>query len=186
MIARQSRINPAQFALWLSFASITMMFMAFTSAYIVRRAAGNWLHFSLPIEFLFSTGVMLLSSLSLQYSYNSYKKGIKKKYVSFLLLALVLGISFVVFQYLGWLKLSSTGIFINGNPSASFVYLITAIHVLHVLGGITALSVATFHALSLKFYVSEKRRFRFQLVLQYWHFVDILWIYLLIFFLLQR
>lgn len=186
MTTNEGRLNPVKFTLWLSFASITMMFMAFTSAYIVRRAAGNWLEFSLPVEFLFSTGAMLLSSASLQYSYNSFKKGIQKKYVNFLLLALVLGISFVVFQYLGWLKLTSLGILINGNPAASFIYIITAIHVLHVLGGIAALSVATFHALSLKFYVSTKRKNRFQLVLQYWHFVDILWIYLLIFFLLQR
>lgn len=160
--------------------------MAFTSAYLVRRAAGNWLHFSIPTEFLISTVVMILSSISLQISYDSFKKGKRENYIGFLLGALVLGIGFVVFQYLGWLSLTSSGVLINGNPSASFIYIITAVHVLHVLGGITALIVAVFHALSLKFYISKKRKLRFQMVLQYWHFVDILWIYLLIFFLLQR
>ena len=182
----RNRIHPHRFALYISFASIIMMFGALTSAYIVKHAAGNWLEYKMPSIFYISTAVLLLSSVCLHYSYSSFTRQLEKKYKLFLLLAFILGVSFVVLQYYGWQSLYGAGLDLKVNVSGSFLYLITGLHALHILGGIAAISVAIIHAFSLPFIVTEKRRNRFQLVLHYWHFVDILWIYLLAFLLLCK
>ena len=180
------RLNPHKFALWLAMASIIMMFTAFTSAYIVRQAAGNWLDFSVPNVFYGSTVAILLCSLSLHLSLRSFKKGNKSGHRSGMVIGFALGILFVVLQYIGWQALFSNGIDLKGNPSGSFFYVITGVHALHVLGGIAVLIVALVHAFSLKFKPSIKRINRYELVVQYWHFVDILWVYLFIFLLVTR
>ncbi len=182
----KNKLHPLKFALWIGIASLVMMFGAFTSAYMVRQAAGNWLEFKLPVQFLWSTVVIVLSSITLHFSYRSFKNGNGKLYKQLLVLTFLLGILFVVSQYLGWQDMQKIGVDFNGNPSGSFVYLISSVHVLHVLGGLTALLVAIYYAFSLRYYVTPKRLLRFEIVCQYWHFVDVLWIYLFIFFLLQR
>ena len=182
---RRSRIHPQKFALWSSMASILMMFAALTSAYIVRKGAGNWLEYQLPNIFFYSTAVILLSSATLHGSYLNYKKGKEVLYKILLLVSFLLGIGFVVMQYMGWNDLYNIGIELNGNPSGSFFYLISGLHAAHVLGGIAILFVALVHAFGLKFKISAKRKHRFELSMQYWHFVDFLWVYLLIFLLIQ-
>jgi cytochrome c oxidase subunit 3 len=180
------RIHPQKFALWLAMASITMMFGAFTSAYIVKHAAGNWLDFRLPDIFFISTMVLLISSITLESSYRSFVKGNEKAYKYLLVISGILGIAFVTCQYMGWSELFSIGIDLKGNPSGSFLYLITGVHAAHILGGVAAITVACIHAFSLKYKVTDQRKHRFQLVVQYWHFVDLLWIYLLLFLLLYK
>lgn len=182
----RNKIHPKLFALIAACASITMMFMAWSSAYIVRQAAGNWLEFALPNVFYYSTVVIFISSLTLHGSFISFKKGNPTAYRGLMLLTLVLGIAFVVLQYEGWQALKAMGIELAGNPSGSFVYVISMAHAAHVLGGIAALIVALLHAFMLKYKVTEGRLVRFKLTLTYWHFVDVLWIYLLFFFILQQ
>ena len=182
----RNKIHPKKFALWAACGSITMMFAAFTSAYIVRQAAGNWLEFQLPNMFFYSAAVMLLSSLTLQGSYMAFKKGAAQMYRTLLLVTFVLGISFVTLQYFGWLALEEIGVELTGNPSGSFVYVISGMHAAHVLGGIAALFVALIHAFGLNFKPTPGRQLRFELTLTYWHFVDFLWIYLLTFFIMQQ
>jgi cytochrome c oxidase subunit 3 len=162
-----------------------MMFGSLTSAYIVRHAAGNWLEFRIPEIFFFSTGVILMSSVTLHSSYSAFKNGNARVYKLMLLATLVLGIAFVVLQYQGWLKLYSIGVALDGNPGGSFFYVISGIHAAHVIGGIFALTTAVLHAYSLAFRPTEKRRRRFQLVCHYWHFVDFLWLYLFLFLMIQ-
>jgi cytochrome c oxidase subunit 3 len=181
-----NRMHPHKFAMWISMASILMMFGAFTSAYIVRQAAGNWLEFPLPNIFFISTIVILVSSVTIHASYKGFTTGKESQYKSMLIASFVLGIAFVVLQYFGWQELFSIGIDFNGNPSGSFLYVITGVHAAHVLGGIAALTVAMMHAFSLKFKPTEKRNIRFQLVVHYWHFLDFLWIYLLVFLIFTR
>ena len=185
-INTRNRIHPHKFALYVSFASIMMMFAALTSAYIVRHAAGQWLEFSLPTQFYFSTAAILLSSFTLHYSYTSFLKGNPKGYRFFLPVSLLLGLGFVALQYQGWTALFAMGVDLKLNVSGSFLYLITGLHALHVLGGIAAIIVAIIHAFTLPYVVTEKRKTRFQLVLHYWHFVDVLWIYLLGFLLIVK
>lgn len=182
----RNRIHPHKFALYISFASIIMMFGALTSAYIVRHAAGDWLEYTIPNYFYFSTAAILLSSVTLHTAYHHFVKGLEKGYKLFLPISLFLGIAFVVLQYYGWSELFGRGVDLKLNVSGSFLYLITGLHALHVIGGITAIVVAIIHAFTLPYIVTEKRRIRFQLVLHYWHFVDILWIYLLGFLLFVK
>lgn len=183
---RRSRINPQKFALWLAMASMVMMFGAFTSAYLVKQAAGDWLEFKLPTVFYINTAVILASSVALHASVVNFRKGNESLYKGLLVVAFCLGIAFVGLQYVGWAQLFATGVDLKGNVSGSFLYLITGVHALHVLGGIAAIIVAMLHAFTLKFNVTEKRINRFELVLHYWHFVDVLWVYLFVFLLVSR
>ena len=177
------RIHPQVFALWMGFLSIIMMFIALTSAYIVKQSAGNWLEFIIPNSFYISTAVILTSSATLHLSYSSFKKGKELLYKSMLVVTLILACVFIVLQYKGWFQLFDGGVDMKGNPSGAFFYLVTGLHAAHILGGIAALIVALLHAFTLPFKPTERRRVRFSLVLQYWHFVDILWIYLFTFLL---
>lgn len=179
-------IHPQKFGLWVALGSIAMMFASLTSAYVVRRGAGNWLEYQIPNIFFASTIVLLISSLTLSRSYNQFKKGNEKDYKLYLGITLILGLLFVVLQYKGWLTLTGYGIEIKGNPSGSFFYVLSGLHVAHVLGGIAALITALIHAFVQPYKVTEQRRHRFELVCQYWHFVDILWIYLLSFMIIQQ
>ncbi len=181
----RNKIHPQKFALWVACASITMMFAAFTSSYLVRRAAGNWLEFPLPSVFYASTVVIVLSSVALHFGYHSFKIGHEKRYKSFLVTAFLLGFVFLALQYQGWLSLQEMGVAINTNPSGSFIYVISGVHAAHILGGVAALSVALLHAFALPFRVTPARKLRFELTLTYWHFVDLLWVYLFVFFLSQ-
>jgi cytochrome c oxidase subunit 3 len=181
----KSKIHSKKFALWVACASITMMFAAFTSSYLVRRAAGNWLEFPLPIMFYYSTAAILASSIFLHLSYRAFKAGREIAYKRLLVLSFLSGFIFIVLQYAGWLALQGMGVSINTNPSGSFVYVISGVHAAHVLGGIAALTVALLHAFLLPFKATAGRILRFELTLTYWHFVDVLWVYLFIFFLIQ-
>ena len=181
-----NRIHPLKFALWIGMASITMMFAAFTSAYIVRQAAGNWLEFALPKIFLVSTLVLLISSVCLHVSFRSFKAGLASRYKWTLVLSFVLGIAFLVLQYMGWQELYAIGVDLKGNPAGSFVYVLTGVHALHIIGGLAALLVGVLLAFTRPFKVTEKRILKFDLTLQYWHFVDLLWVYLLIFLIISR
>ncbi len=182
----RNRVHPQKFALWLSMGSIMMMFGAFTSAYIVKQAGGNWIDFKLPTLFYWSTAIIVISSITLHLSYTNFVKSNFKAYKLLLVVSLFLGFGFVALQYSGWDTLYASGVDLKGSPSGSFLYLITGVHAAHVLGGIAAIIVALIHAFTLKEKVTSKRKHRFQLTYNYWHFMGFLWIYLLGFLLLSK
>ncbi|MFZ4543263.1 MAG: cytochrome c oxidase subunit 3 [Saprospiraceae bacterium] len=182
----KSKIHPKKFGLYIAFASIIMMFTGLTSAHIVRQSAGNWLEFKIPSIFFISTFVILLSSLTLHLSYKGFLNGNERQYKWLLLLSAILGFTFIILQYEGWLQLNAIGVDLKGNPSGSFVYAISGIHAAHVLGGIGAIAIALLHAFSLKYKVTPVRKLRFELTAHYWHFVDFLWVYLIVFLVLQH
>ncbi len=182
----RSKIHPKKFALFVACCSILMMFAAMTSAYIVRQAAGNWLEFRLPTLFFTSAVMIVLSSVSLEVAYRAFKNGNAGLYKSLTILTFIMGLAFIVLQYQGWLALEANGIELTGNPSGSFVYVISGLHAAHVLGGLAALAVAMMHAVSLPYKLTKKRLLRFDLTRTYWHFVGVLWVYLLVFFILQQ
>ena len=182
---RRSKMHPMKFALVISCASIMMLFAGLTSAYIVRRAGGNWLEFRLPNLFFVNTIVVLLSSAALQASYHFFKTGKEGLYKGLMIAGFLLGLLFIVLQYQGWLDMQAIGVELTGNPAGSFVYVISAIHAAHILAGLAAITVALVHAFSLKFRFTPKRKLRFELTLIYWHFVGFLWLYLLTFFVIQ-
>ena len=181
----RNKIHPQTFALLVACASIMMMFAAWTSAFMVRQAAGNWLEFSLPQVFTLSTVLILLSSFALHVSYRAFLKGNEKVYQYGLAASLVLGCSFLYTQYQGWLALSAIGVELTTNPSGSFVYVFSYVHAAHVVGGLAILLLAALHAFSLGLKVTPKRKHRFELSMIYWHFVDLLWVYIFFFLMTQ-
>lgn len=183
---RRNKVHPLKFALWIGIASIVMMFVSLTSAYIVRQASGNWVDFKMPTEFFISTTLIILSSIALHISYKNFKQGNAARYKTLLLIATVLGIAFLVFQYKGWIALGDLGLSLKTNASGDFVYALTTLHAAHLLGGIAALSVALLVAFSYPFKITQARSLRFEITLIYWHFVDLLWIAIFIFILLMR
>ncbi len=181
----RNKIHPYKFMLWLGCGSITMMFAAWTSAYLVRHAAGNWLEFKIPTIFFLNTLVILASSGTLQLSFNAFKKNQEKTYKSLLIVTFFLGLAFIALQYIGWNELFNIGVPFRKNPSGDFFYILTYFHVGHLVAGIAILLLAIYHAFSLPFKPTQKRTLRFELTLTYWHFVDFLWVYLLLFLITQ-
>lgn len=182
---QQTKVHPHKFLLWVAIAGIVMMFTAFTSAFIVRRAGGNWLEFTLPVIFYWNTLVILMSSVTLHAAYAAYKKGLAKAYRALLSITFLLGVLFLALQYQGWMDLVKAGVPLKTNPSGDFVYVISGIHGAHVLGGLAALAVSLVFAFWRPFRQTDKRKLRLELVLTYWHFVDILWVYLILFWMSQ-
>lgn len=179
----RNRIHPKKFALWLGCVSISMMFAAMTSAYMVRQAGGNWLEFALPPVFTLSTVVIAVSSATLFGAGVAFRRGNDTLYKILLFSTFVLGLVFIGLQYEGWMTLKqSLGLPLGTNPSSDFIYVISMIHAAHVMGGIAALTVALIHAFSLKRGITPARKLRLELTSTYWHFVDGLWVYLFIFF----
>ena len=163
-----------------------MMFAGLTSAYIIRQAAGNWLEFALPRLFYVNTGVILLSSILLQGSYVAFQLERAQLYRGLMALGFLTGLAFLVLQYQAWQAMDFRGERFEGNHSGSIVYVLSGVHALHLLGGMATLIVALLHAFLLPVRFTPRRKLRFELTLIFWHFVDVLWIYLLLFFILQQ
>lgn len=183
---RHNKIHPKKLALWVGLVSLVMMFTALTSAFIVRRAAGNWLEFSIPSIFYVNTLVIVVSSITLHAAYAAFKREAEGAYKTLLSLTMVLGIAFVVLQYVGFQALAASGVPLKINPAGDFVYAISGLHAVHVIGGIAILAVALVVAFMRKLKRTPARQLRLELTLTYWHFVDALWIYLIVFLSLQR
>jgi cytochrome c oxidase subunit 3 len=180
---QRKRIHPHKFILWVAMGSVVMMFAGFTSAYVVKRNQTNWLEFTLPPVFWYSTAIILLSSLTVHLAEKSFKSRDMARYRILITITAALGVAFVVLQFFGFKYLSDRGVQIIGsgsNPAGSFLGVITGVHMLHVLGGVVALSIMFAKAFS-----SRKKNYSsisIELASTYWHFVDALWIYLFIFF----
>ena len=110
-------------------------------------------------------------------SFRSFKEGTFKIALA---ITLALGIVFLVGQYLGWIDLGNRGIYIDGNPSGSFVYVISGVHAVHILGGLIIMLIMLIKMMMGPF--NPNRLVGVQMMSTYWHFVDVLWIYLFIFF----
>ena len=187
---RTSSIHPKKFGLWLGLGSIIMMFAGLTSAFIVRRATGNWTSYKLPDLFWISTVVIILSSLTLFIGERAIKKNNSSLYRNMIGLTFLLGIGFAVLQYFGWKALLSFGILLQGNdPSGAFLYVISGIHVAHVVGGLLFLAIfylKTFKKIDAAEQLIEDMKpekfLGIELLSTYWHFVGVLWLYLFFFF----
>jgi cytochrome c oxidase subunit 3 len=180
---QRNRIHPHKFTLWVAMGSIVMMIAGLTSAYIVRSNQANWLQFSLPVIFWYSTAVIVLSSITMHLSVKAFKAREMQRYRRLITITAILGVAFAVLQFFGFQYLGNHGVRLTGqgsNPAASFLAVITGLHVLHVLGGVIAILVIFFRAFSGRF--KSYNAVPVEVVSTYWHFVDILWIYLFIFF----
>lgn len=183
MSVQQKRIHPYKFNMWLGIAGIIMMFAGLTSAYIVKRSQPGWESFTLPVVFAYSTLVILVSSVTMQVALRAFKEHRMAKYRLFFAITSLLGILFVALQVSGFYQFEEQGmkmIGIGSNPAYSFVLAIAGLHIAHVLGGVVALLIIFFKAFS-----TRKRNYDstpVEIVATYWHFVDILWVYIFVFF----
>ncbi len=181
---KSASMNPKKFALWLFMVSVVMIFASLTSAYIVRQAEGNWYIFDLPLVFYISSVIILLSSASMQWAITEAKKdnfGMLRLAMS---ITAVLGLAFLGLQYYGWVELVGINVFFVGNPSGSFVYVLTGLHGLHLVSGV--IFILWVLSLSFKYRIHSKNLLSLDLCATYWHFLDGLWIYLFVFLLLNR
>lgn len=177
---QQNRMHPHKFALWVAIGSIIMMFAGLTSAYIVKSSQANWETVETPKAFWLSTLAIILSSVTIQVSLRSFKQREMQKSRMWLVVTTVLGIAFVWLQWEGFQYLWQSGVRFQGASAGQFLYIIAGLHALHVLGGIIALLVNV-----IKAYFGKTKNYSsvpLEIVSTYWHFVDILWLYLLLFF----
>lgn len=180
----QLNSGPVKFVMWVFIVSIVMMFAGLTSGYIVRKAEGNWVQFNLPSMFWYTTAAILLSSLALYWASRAAKRQNSGTQKAGLWIALILGIFFVIGQYIAWKQLVAQGIYLTGNPSGSFLYIISGLHALHIIAGLFFLLAGLIGAY--KGISQPKNMLRMELASIFWHFVDILWIYLFVFLLLNQ
>ncbi len=184
VIKPKNKIHPHKFTLWVGIGSIVMMFAGLTSAYIVKRNQSGWVSYELPIAFWYSTIVILLSSLTIHLSAKCFKERMMGKYRKWMAATMLLGVLFVVLQFIGFKEFWQMGMTLQANVSFSFLYVIVGLHGLHILGGVVALIV-----MSLKAFSKKTRNYSIvpvDLICTYWHFVDLLWLYLLIFLIMIR
>ncbi len=181
---RPLSMHPKKFALWLFIITVVMIFAALTSAYIVRQAEGNWLVFELPAAMWVTTGVILLSSVTMHWAYLAAKKDELSQVKLALGITTALGILFLIGQFYVWGILVDHNVFFVGNPSGSFLYVLSGLHGLHLVSGIIFLIIVLISALRYK--VHAKNLNQIQMCATYWHFLDGLWIYLFIFLLLNH
>jgi cytochrome c oxidase subunit III len=162
--------------------SMIMLFAGLTSAYVVRHGEGNWQALTLPFQFYLSTAVILISSLTMNLALIKIKKNDYKASSTFLLYTFGLGFIFLGMQFSGWSNMIGSGVYFTGknaNASGSFFYMLTALHAAHIVGGFVALAITTYNSQKGKY--SSNKYLGIKLCSIYWHFLDILWIYLFIF-----
>jgi cytochrome c oxidase subunit 3 len=176
-----------KFSLWLFIIASFMIFAALSSGYIVYTASGidKGIKILLPQAFITSTILIVVSSITVHLAYKATltREDVKRKIL--LMVTILLGIGFFFSQYHSWQVLIEQGAyFINNNASQSFIYVFTGFHLVHILGGIIVLVVALFRNLNKHSDVKNKNSM--ELTAMFWHFLDILWIYIYVFLLLNQ
>ena len=177
------RKKSAKPMLWVSMISMVMFFAGLTSAYVISMRRDDWVTFELPDAFYISTLLIILSSITISISQRLIKKDKRELSIAFLLITFVLGIAFVWQQYAGFEDLRSAGLFFTGptsTVSTSFIIGISLMHAFHVFAGIIVLLVVIYNHFNHK-YTSDDL-LGFELGAIFWHFIDVLWIYLFFFF----
>ena len=173
-------MHPKKFAMWLFLASVTMLFAVLTSAYVVRRADGNWFTFELPSMFMVTSVVIFLSSVSLHIAYLWAKKGSPLKVKTWVSVTAILGVLFMVGQLVGWQQMVNSQVhFSGGNPSASFVYVLSGLHGVHLISAVIFLVIVWNSARAMK--ICSKNLAQIEMCTTYWHFLGGLWLYLFVF-----
>ncbi|MBB1148757.1 cytochrome c oxidase subunit 3 [Myroides sp. NP-2] len=164
--------------------SIAMVFAGLTSAYVVSKSRPDWLaDFVLPVDFTISTVAIVISSLTMHLALKATKDGETKKSTIYLISTLILGLLFVFLQFKGFGQVISEGYFFTGSESTittSFLYVIVIVHIAHLFGGMISLLVVIYNHFKQKY--NAEQFVGLQLCAWFWHFLDLLWVYLFLFF----
>jgi cytochrome c oxidase subunit 3 len=179
----EKNIRVKKMMLWFGIISLVMSFGGLTSAFIVSSTREDWLtNFQLPESFTASTIIIVVSSLVLYFSKKALMKHQNQLSVSLLLGTFVLGLAFIYTQFSGFSEIIQSGYNFTGptsNITMSYIYIIAVVHILHVLVGLISLIVVIINQLKKKYTPTNK--LGFDLASIFWHFVDILWLYLFFF-----
>ena len=177
-LSAQSGERYSSTGIWIGVFAISMSFAAFTSALFVREGTTDWTHLVLPSVVYFNTFLLLASSGTLEMARRRLQEQDgSRKASAWVLLTLMLGLAFCVGQYRVWLDLRAAGIYLASNPNSSFFYLLTFLHALHVCVGVAVLVYYAGHLLASH---TAFRRGLFRNRAVYWHFMTVLWVYLLL------
>lgn len=178
------KIHPKMFALYLGMGSMFMLFTALASALIVKK--GDFRHWEpvvLPSLFLISTIIIAISSITIQIANNALDSGKSNVFRLNSILTFALSLLFVLFQYLGWKQLMSNNVMLNGNPSGSYIYVISGFHGFHYFIGILVLLLILVLNFSKNPYKSSSNaKLHFSMLTQYWHFIGLVWVFIFLFF----
>jgi cytochrome c oxidase subunit 3 len=180
LVAKKKSAKPM---LWISMISMVMFFAGLTSAYVISMKRDDWVSFDLPDAFYVSTFLIVLSSITLFLSQRFLKQNKRELSLILVIVTLFLGIGFVWQQYVGFNQLKSIGLFFTGpesTVSTSFIIGITFMHVLHLFAGVIVLLVVIYNHFKYKYKSDDMLGFELGAI--FWHFVDLLWIYLFFFF----
>ncbi len=171
-----SSLDTARLGLLLLLATISMLFAAFTSAYIVRRAADDWVPIRVPPLLWLNTAILLASSFTMERARRALAPWRPQIVGRSLALTFLLGAAFLAGQVLAWRDLAAQGVYLASNPYSSFFYVLTGAHAVHVLGGIAVLGYVAIQFRRQRY--SAAGAIGPRLAATYWHFVDGLWVYL--------
>jgi len=195
------RLRRARLGLVVGLTGIAMIFISFTSAYVVRQGLPtldprtntllhDWFPVPLPRLLLLNTGLLLISSLTMELARRQAVRktlaqlasvpGVSadaKEEISWLALTVVLGLSFLTGQWMAWRELAANGFYVSSSPSSSFVYLLTGMHGVHLFGGVVALLSAGFASLLRR--SADSQSILVDVTGWYWHFMAVLWVYIL-------
>nr|WP_294896910.1 cytochrome c oxidase subunit 3 [uncultured Pedobacter sp.] len=180
-------LQPKKFILWLFIVSSIIFFAGLTSGFIVYAGSGSGksLNVDLPKVFIYSTIVIVISSLTMHKAFLSAKSLQFAKQKLWLWVTFVLGLVFIGLQVYGWMVWTNLGLFfVNSNASISFVYAFTLFHIIHIIAGLVMILTAI--RSSYGPVPNVKNTFRMEISSIFWHFVDIVWIYLYLFLLLNH
>lgn len=177
-------MHPQKFAMWLFIISVVMIFASLTSAYIVKKAEGDWLLVQFPELFKVTSFVIVLSSISMHLAHLSAKRDNMLALRIWLAATTVLAVAFVVGQYLSWSELVDQGVFFVGNAAGSFIYIFTGLHALHLIGGVVFLAIVLVNAI--RYNVHSRSMAQIEMCTTYWHFLGGLWLYLYLFLILNN
>jgi cytochrome c oxidase subunit 3 len=177
---QRQKIHPHKLAMWIAIGSLIMMFAGMTSAFIVKSNQPGWKDVEVPQVFWYSTAVILASSLTVQMALRSFKQRELSQYRMLIAVTFILGALFVFLQWVGFNNLWDQGIRLKGSGAAQFLYVIFGLHGVHVIGGIVALLVMFIKAFFGK--TKSYNSIPVEVAATYWHFVDLLWVYLFVFF----
>jgi cytochrome c oxidase subunit 3 len=198
----RTRLRRARLGLLVALTPVLMLFVSFTSAYVVRQGlptldphtnqlVRDWIPIKLPNLLLANTGVLLLSTLSMELARRQMQHETAfppaaslpgaffsgEKAMPWLTLTILLGFCFLTGQWLAWRELAARGFLVATSPSSSFIYLLTGAHAIHLMGGILALLVAAGAALARR--PAVRRNILVDVAAWYWHFMALLWVYIL-------
>jgi cytochrome c oxidase subunit 3 len=180
----QVKINRAKKnMLWFGIISLTMSFAGLTSAYVVSKERPDWIsNFEMPQAFFISLALIVTSSITVHFALRAVKKQKNRLGMILLVTTFLLGVLFVIFQFVGFSEIIQSGYNFTGPTSSvttSFIYLVVLLHVAHVFGGLIALLIVIYNHYKQKY--EKGKTLGIELAATFWHFVDVVWIYLFLF-----